>query len=96
MSRYQDIDTSNCTEIWAGTAFYQDCFGQTVCKTYTLYYIQPYIIWVIQPIQRQGVAIVNDFQHDNDTYKKVLVAGYVMAGFFAGFIFIIFLFSLSF
>ena len=45
MSRYQDIDTSNCTEIWAGTAFYQDCFGQTVCKT--LYYIQPYIIWVI-------------------------------------------------
>ena len=31
MSRYMNNDTSNCTEIWAGTAFYQDCFDQTVC-----------------------------------------------------------------
>ena len=74
MSRYMNNDTSNCTEIWAGTAFYQDCFDQTVCL-------------------RQTDGVYEFFKHGNDTYKKVLVAGYVMAGFFAGFIFIIFLFS---
>ena len=30
MSRYMTNNTGNCTEIWAGTAFYQDCFEQTV------------------------------------------------------------------
>lgn len=23
-------DTDNCTELWAGTAFFQDCLGETV------------------------------------------------------------------
>ena len=23
-------DTGNCTEMWAGTEFYQDCLGETV------------------------------------------------------------------
>ena len=25
-------DTDNCTELWAGTAFFQDCLGETVIK----------------------------------------------------------------
>ena len=30
MSRYMTNDTGNCTEMWAGTEFYQDCLGETV------------------------------------------------------------------
>ena len=48
---------------------------------------------LVEPwLNRKTFAMI-DFQYDNDTYKQIVVAGYLMAGFFAGFIFMIFIFS---